>query len=243
MSRGFNLPQYLDYALGIVAFTVEGFLFAFHLHSRAPLDIHLHTLLVYAICGCVLSTCLEFARPEQVLFTYGRILFTFLQGTWFWQIGFILYPPFESAAFKWNRCDHEQIMTATMNFCLHVLIILTGLLVQMCVINCLYNKSKQLKSQWDELIFIELSSSLSPSLSDSIKNTFFRTIEQSETKFSLLLNSEDEEQDEDENIEFDRARLALKKANSYNINKNVNNKSDLNNSFVSYSTSGNVSVQ
>lgn len=35
----FDLPRKADYVFGILAFGIEGFLFAFHLHSRAPLDI------------------------------------------------------------------------------------------------------------------------------------------------------------------------------------------------------------
>lgn len=66
--------------MGIFAFGVEAFLFANHLHSRHMLDIHLHTLLVYAIYGCVIFCILETYKPEQILFTYGRILFTILQG-------------------------------------------------------------------------------------------------------------------------------------------------------------------
>ncbi len=76
----FNIPRKAAHVMGIIAFSVEAFLFANHLHSRHALDIHLHQLLVLAIYGCVLSSCLEAYKPNQVLFTYGRIIFTLLQG-------------------------------------------------------------------------------------------------------------------------------------------------------------------
>jgi hypothetical protein len=82
---------------------IEGFLFANHLHSREPLDIHVHTLLVYAIEGCVAFTCLEFFKPNEILFTYGRIVCTLLQGTWFYQVGFVLYPPTKNPAWQWDK--------------------------------------------------------------------------------------------------------------------------------------------
>ncbi len=77
----FNLPRKAAHIMGIIAFSVEAFLFANHLHSRHALDIHLHQLLVLAIYGCVLASCLEAYDTNQVLFTYGRILFTLLQGS------------------------------------------------------------------------------------------------------------------------------------------------------------------
>ena len=75
-----DLPARLEYVFGIVAFAIEGFLFANHLHGRSPLDIQLHTFLVYAIYGCVVSGILECYKPNQILFTYTRIFFTILQG-------------------------------------------------------------------------------------------------------------------------------------------------------------------
>ena len=81
--HNFKVPQKLPYALGIMAFFIEGFLFANHLHSRFPLDIHVHVLLVYSIWGCVIFSVLETYRPNEVIFAYGRILFTILQGKQF----------------------------------------------------------------------------------------------------------------------------------------------------------------
>lgn len=139
MHRRKNLiPYNFDMTCGLIAFMIEAFLFAFHLHSRAPLDIRIHVLLVYAIFGCAIFCALEMIWPHQVLLTYGRILFTCLQGTWFWQAGFILYPPVDSPAFIWDRCNHEQVMTVTMMFCWHLILILIGLLIQLWFIAFIY---------------------------------------------------------------------------------------------------------
>ncbi len=65
---------------GGLAYTVEAYLFAFHLHGKDPLEIHIHTLLVYTILGCVFCGVFEMIFTNEILFTYGRILFTILQG-------------------------------------------------------------------------------------------------------------------------------------------------------------------
>lgn len=75
-----NLPSRTSYVFTGIAFAIEAFIFANHLHGRSALDTHLHTLFVYAIYGCFITTLLEALQPQQILFTYGRILFTILQG-------------------------------------------------------------------------------------------------------------------------------------------------------------------
>ena len=127
----FDLPAKLDYACGILGFAIEAFLFANHLHSREPLDIHVHVLLVYAVYGCILFCVLEYVNPKEIMYTYGRILFTMLQGTWFFEVGFILYPQTDDPAYQWDKNDHNQIMTITVSYAWHVILIVTGLLIQL----------------------------------------------------------------------------------------------------------------
>ena len=74
----------------------------------------MHTFLVYAIVGCVLSMLLEIAFPNDLRPALLRSAFTLLQGTWFYHIGFILYPPAGWAA--WKKEDHTQMMVVTMMF-------------------------------------------------------------------------------------------------------------------------------
>ena len=81
MYHGANLPAKLDQVCGVIAFGVEAFIFANHLHGRSMLDTTIHVYLVYSIYGCVLFSLAEVFNSKQVLFTYGRILFTILQGT------------------------------------------------------------------------------------------------------------------------------------------------------------------
>lgn len=68
--------------------------------------------LFYAIVGCVVCVAFEARYRENVTIALTRTYFTLLQGTWFFQIGFILYPP--SGMAHWDLEDHEQMMIVTM---------------------------------------------------------------------------------------------------------------------------------
>ncbi len=76
------LPVGIEFIANILAYGVQAFLFHFHLHGRNEIDIHCHTLLVYAIVFCMLASIWEYNRPNQILATYARIAATFLQGAW-----------------------------------------------------------------------------------------------------------------------------------------------------------------
>ncbi len=120
------LPQGIDYVILTLAFCVEAFLFAFHLHDRTPMDVQLHTFLIYAIYGCIIATLLEMYFRSNILAALCRAYFTLLQGTWLIQMGFVLYNPLP-ASVPWNEHDHDQLMLVTMMFAWHMagIIILT----------------------------------------------------------------------------------------------------------------------
>lgn len=112
------LPPDMDYIAGILAFICEYVLFKFHLHGRTDLDVLLHTLLIYTIAASILAMLAELKYRDNILCALARSYFTLLQGTWFWQVGWILYPPFKHS-FHWDQEDHEQMMIATMIFAWH----------------------------------------------------------------------------------------------------------------------------
>ncbi len=164
MGKTFDLPQRIDQAFYLICFLIEGLIFAFHLHGWTPLDIHLHVLLVYSIFATVFFCCLEFANPDEILYTFGRCLCVLLQGTWFWQMSFILYaiPLIEDTHIdtfilkRWKKCDHEEIMNATMLFCWHILIIMLAILANYLFMKRLYsNYFLSCKESWNELIQID----------------------------------------------------------------------------------------
>ncbi|XP_034971811.1 transmembrane protein 45A [Zootoca vivipara] len=111
------LPVALDRLMLSIAVFVEGFLFYFHIHGRAMLDFHVHQLLVVAVFGGAACIFLEVFFRGVIVLEMFRTSLCILQGSWFWQIGFVLYPP--SGGPEWDQTDHSNIMFITMCYCWH----------------------------------------------------------------------------------------------------------------------------
>jgi len=123
------LPQDIDYMVGCLAFVVEAVLFKFHLHGRTDMDVLIHTLLLYVVYVNIVVVGLEIRRRNSIVLALARAYSVFLQGTWFWQAGFLLYNPLPGAV-PWREGDHEQMMVVTMMFTWHM----AGVLVVMLCI-------------------------------------------------------------------------------------------------------------
>lgn len=93
-----------------MSYAVEGMLFHFHLFGRDPLDVNVHTLLVYTCYLCAICCLCETWKPQAVMPKIGRIFFTFVQGTWYWQVAFILYNPVPGHEDAWDHEDPHQLM-------------------------------------------------------------------------------------------------------------------------------------
>jgi hypothetical protein len=102
-----------------------------------------------------------------------------------------LYPPFNSPAFQWDHNDHNQIMTVTVSFCWHIMLIMSGLLIQLFLIKKFYQKSKKISKIYDEIIEID---DIDPETGIYFKNG-------NEAKFFSLVS------DDDEHIEYDNQKL------------------------------------
>ncbi|KAJ8299781.1 hypothetical protein KUTeg_023841 [Tegillarca granosa] len=163
------MPKDLDYVMGAIAFTIEWVLFRFHLHGRTPLDVLLHTLLMYVIGANILSIFIELKYRDQVLAPLLRSYLVILQGTWFWQVGFILYNPNPDAE-KWDEESHRQMMTATMYFAWHLGVVFLLMLIINCVVAAYYNKllyRKDNKIEMESLIKSESNGYTCVSMADS----------------------------------------------------------------------------
>lgn len=115
------LPPDMDYISIAMAVTCELVLFKFHLHGRTDLDVLLHTLLIYVIGASVVAVLLEMKYRNSLPCALSRSYITLLHGSWFWQVGWILYPPFNSS-YHWEEDNHDQMMIATMIFAWHAAI-------------------------------------------------------------------------------------------------------------------------
>ncbi|KAL7853918.1 hypothetical protein AOLI_G00207620 [Acnodon oligacanthus] len=110
------VPAGLDRLSLSLALFVEGFLFYFHVHNRPPLDQHIHSLLLVAVFGGAASTMLEVFLQDNTLLELFRSSLAIMQGTWFYQIGFVLYP---LNGKEWDQDNHGNIMFITMCYCWH----------------------------------------------------------------------------------------------------------------------------
>ncbi|XP_003469299.1 transmembrane protein 45A [Cavia porcellus] len=99
------------------AFFVETFIFHNHTHGREMLDIFVHQMLVLVSFVTGLLAFMEFLMRNNVLLELLRTSLILLQGSWFWQIGFVLYPP--SGGPAWDLNDHDNIMFLAICFCWH----------------------------------------------------------------------------------------------------------------------------
>lgn len=125
------VPVGVDRLAVSVALFVEGFLFYYHVQSRPHLDAHIHSLLLVAVFGgSACSMLTVFTRDHIILELLGACLFI-LQGTWFCQIGFVLYP---LKGPQWDLTLHDNVMFVTMCFCWHVAIAMLLVTSTSCVV-------------------------------------------------------------------------------------------------------------
>uniref|UniRef100_H0ZTT9 Transmembrane protein 45A n=1 Tax=Taeniopygia guttata TaxID=59729 RepID=H0ZTT9_TAEGU len=86
VAHGTNaLPAAMDRMMLSLAVFIEGFLFCYHLHGRAMLDVHVHQLLLFAIFGAAACIFLEVFFRGSIVLEMLRTSLCILQGSWFWQ--------------------------------------------------------------------------------------------------------------------------------------------------------------
>ncbi|XP_063292136.1 transmembrane protein 45B [Pelobates fuscus] len=112
-----KVPMGMDRLFLSLAVFIEGLLFYYHVHNRPALDQHIHSLLLIAVFGGSISIMIEVFLRDHIVLELFRSSLALLQGTWFWQIGFVLYPLW--GAPEWDQSDHGNIMFITMCFCWH----------------------------------------------------------------------------------------------------------------------------
>lgn len=125
----------------IIQFGIEFLIFANHFHGRGHIDVQLHILHAFSIFAITFFCVMEAVNERQVIYSYGRCLFTILQGTWFWQIALTLYHPW----FKWNLDDEELVANVTYVYVLHFFAILIFLFVELALVKALIGQASWFK--------------------------------------------------------------------------------------------------
>ncbi len=98
----FSSLRYADSLLMALALAVEGLLFAWHLHGRSPLDVQVHTFLLYAVLAGAVCMALEVAFPYEVILGVIRCCCFILQGTFLLLLLFLSCSNITSVFFPTN---------------------------------------------------------------------------------------------------------------------------------------------
>lgn len=89
-----SLPPKFDYLIFSLALWIEGFLFYFHLHGRDELNVRLHTILYVIVFVTAAAFLLAVIYDQFIPFLCFLKAYLFsLQGSWFFQISFVLFGP------------------------------------------------------------------------------------------------------------------------------------------------------
>jgi hypothetical protein len=151
---GASLPEKTDYALGFVAFFVEGLLFSFHLNTKERANVYVHVLLLVGIYGCVFFTLLEACFNRVILFAYGRILFTGLQGAWLIMAAFITDSPIPGLT--WNLKDMTHVKMFAVYFCWYLIITLLMCFILLTILKFLYFCELDIfRNMYNELVYLD----------------------------------------------------------------------------------------
>ncbi|CAF1092617.1 unnamed protein product [Adineta steineri] len=118
------IPEHLSIVAVNVAFAAEAISFYFHGHGRSPIEVQLHVFLALAICASIICGTFEIIqREKQIYATLMRAYCTFLQGSWFYTVGFFLYSPFHAHYEDTKDLDeHRNSMLIAYYFVLHMAI-------------------------------------------------------------------------------------------------------------------------
>ena len=68
----------------------------------------------------------EIRHRTSVIPALGRVFGFLLQGTWFFQVGFLLYPP---SGKEWDEFSHDSMMISTMIFTIHLAFVFLFMIV------------------------------------------------------------------------------------------------------------------
>jgi len=146
--HGAPLPQDIEYLIGCLSFVVEAVLFKFHLHGRTELDVLIHTLLLYVVYVNVIIIIMEIRYRHSITVALARSYTVLLQGTWFWQAGFLLYNPLPGAV-PWEGDNHEQMMVVTMMFAWHMAAVFVIMVCIGAVVAALQTRCSRLQMSAD----------------------------------------------------------------------------------------------
>ena len=141
LSLCIRYPKRTPYVFLTLAFAIQFSVFYFHVNDdRSDLDILAHVLLNYSVAICLIFSLLRTWQPANVLFNTGLSVGLILQGTWFIQVGVVIYGPH-----KWTGTMNEKMFLSG-SFLFQLLGIAVGVFLVYTIVQCCvqyYVKKKQ----------------------------------------------------------------------------------------------------
>jgi hypothetical protein len=145
----FNLPKDLDYVALCVAVMSEGILFKFDFFGyHEGLIIMVHTLLFYILETTLFVLILEMSFKTNIVISLLRPFIFILQGTWFYQIGFILHNPFGNS---WDPNNYQSFMNTATAFTWHCGAIFVMILIALSITGLLYKRRNSASCKYTQL--------------------------------------------------------------------------------------------
>ncbi|KAG8141497.1 hypothetical protein E2320_007114, partial [Naja naja] len=112
---------------------------------RPMLDQHIHAMLLTAIFAAVATCFIQVFVHDNVILDLFLVCLALLHGTWLWQIGFVLYPPWGEP--EWDLNDHSNLMFISMCFCWHFALAILITAVNYTLVYCYFQNCKSSNRQ------------------------------------------------------------------------------------------------
>ncbi|XP_070541298.1 transmembrane protein 45B-like [Ptychodera flava] len=141
-----------------LAFCVEAHLLLNHRHGKGGFENTCHLMNIIATLGCVVAATAEVWNPSEILLPFLRVGFTMLQGTWLFNIAFLIYKPVSGE--HWDADGSGGgVMFVTMLFCWHIFVDMVLVTINYCVVYAIFGRKwkRQCNIQKKNGEFIDLS--------------------------------------------------------------------------------------
>ncbi|XP_042327699.1 transmembrane protein 45B-like [Sceloporus undulatus] len=136
----FQVPLGMDYFLFSLALFIEGLLFYTHTDRLSSLDQYIHYIGIIPIwCGALCSLFEVWLRNNPILEQIRTSMFI-TQGTWMWQIGFVLYPRWGDP--HWDHNDPATRMFMAMSYSWHFVGVTLFLAIMYGIVYWIFRRQK-----------------------------------------------------------------------------------------------------
>ena len=136
-----RFPWFISPLFFSIAFWTEGTLFYFHAEGRDGFNVHIHFILTNVIFFCAVMSFLRLFYSTVLLINLGVGCGMVMQGLWFIQAGFLLFPPGTKVMHASD--DHASTMLAVAYFTWHVVGVCVAVLVVWVVLSLVLKRSSK----------------------------------------------------------------------------------------------------